>query len=50
MVFQFMYLQYDTHKDFMPQFEQNAATIRNTLADFMNKAGRDQPRTGGVQE
>ncbi len=50
VVFQFMYLEYDTHKDFMPQFEQNAAAIRNTLADFMNKAGRDQPGTGGVQE
>lgn len=47
---QFMYLQYDTHKEFMPQFERNAAVIRNTLADFMNKAGRNRPGTGGVQE
>ncbi len=47
---QFMYLQYDTQKDFMPQFERNAAAIRNTLADFMNKTNQGRPETGGGQE
>ncbi len=47
---QFMYLQYDTRKDFMPQFERNATAIRNTLADFMNKTNQGRPETGGGQE
>lgn len=50
MAVQLMYLQYDTQKDFMPQFERNAAIIRNILADFMNKTDRSKPETGGGQE
>lgn len=46
----FMYLKYDTSKDFMPQFERNTAVIRDTLADFMNKAGQDGSETGGGQQ